>query len=133
MVARFERWHRFGAWLALGGLVFQIIASAAHSAAHLDHLIGPLHASDRTQLAAEFYRQPAAPAGIPAAPHEDSCPLDLGLLVSSTFVAADPGQFPVLLAPEPASLEAANPVFVLAVRRHLLPVARAPPAIETVA
>jgi hypothetical protein len=122
--------HRFGAWLALSGLVLQIIASVVHSAAHLDHLIGRL---TPTQLASEVHRQATDPTDTPIAPGEESCPLDLSLIVSGTFVVPDPGQVPSLLAIEIASPEAANSAFVLALRRHLLPLARAPPVFEIVA
>ena len=47
-----------------------------------------------------------------------------------TIVVPDPGQVPSLLAIEIASLEAANAAFELALRRHLLPLARAPPVFE---
>jgi hypothetical protein len=130
MIARSEIRHRFGAWLALSGLALQIIASVVHSAAHLDHLIGRL---TPTQLASEVHRQPTAPTGTPLTPGEESCPLDLSLIVSGTFVVPEPGQVASLLAIEIASLEAANPAFELALRRHLLPVARAPPVFEILA
>lgn len=130
MIARSKMRQRFGAWLALSGLVLQIITSVVHSAGHLDHLIGRL---TPTQLASEVHGQPPAPTGTPVAPGEESCPLDLSLIVSGTFVVPDPGQGPSLLAIEIASIEAANPAFVLALRRHLLPLARAPPVFETLA
>jgi hypothetical protein len=130
MIARSAIRHRFGAWLALSGLALQIIASVVHSAAHLDHLIGRL---TPTQLASEVHWQATAPTGTPIAPDEDSCPLDLSLIVSGTFVVPDPGQVPSLLAIEIASLEAANSAFELALRRHLLPLARAPPVFEILA
>ena len=124
--------RRFGAWLALSGLVLQIIVSATHSAAHLDHLIGRFVPSVRTQLAAEFHQQPAGPTGVPAAPGEESCPLDLGLILSGTFVAPAPAAAPLLLAVELGAIEAAETVFSLSPRRHIRPPARAPPVIETV-
>ena len=130
MLGRSKMRHRFGAWLALSGLVLQIIASVAHSAAHLDHLIGRL---TPTQLASEVHRQPTDPAGTPIAPGEEGCPLDLSLIVSGTFVVPDPDQVPTLLAIEIASLEAADSAFELALRRHLLPLARAPPVFEILA
>ena len=129
-MARSKMRHRFCAWLALSGLVLQIIASVVHSAAHLDHLIGRLSS---TQLASEVHRQPTDPGGSPIAPRKESCPLDLNLIVSGTFVAPDPGQVPSLLAIEIASLEAGNSAFVLLLRRNLLPLPRAPPVIEIVA
>jgi hypothetical protein len=121
---------RCGARLALSGLVLQIIASVVHSAAHLDHLIGRL---TPTQLASEVHRQPTDPAGTPIEPDEESCPLDLSLIVSGTFVVPDPGQVPSLLAIEIAFIDAANPAFVLAFRRHLLPLPRAPPVFDIMA
>ena len=130
MIARSKMRHRFGAWLALSGLVLQIIASVVHSAAHLDHLIGRL---TPIQLASEVLRQATDPTDTPIAPGEESCPLDLSLIVSGTFVVPDPGQVPSLLAIEVTSIEAANPVFVLALRRHFLPPARAPPVSEILA
>jgi hypothetical protein len=130
MIARSKMRHRFGAWLALSGLFLQIIASVVHSAAHLDHLIGRL---TPTQLASEVHRQATDPTGTPIAPGDESCPLDLSLIVSGTFVVPDPGQVASLLAIEIASIEAASPVFVLALRRHFLPLARAPPVFDIVA
>jgi hypothetical protein len=130
MIARSKIRQRFGAWLALSGLVLQITASVVHSAAHLDHLIGR---PTPTLLASEVYPQPTAPTGTPIGPGEESCPLDLGLIVSGSFVVPDPGQVPSLLALEIGTPEAKNPAFVLALRRHLLPLARAPPVFEILA
>ena len=129
MIARSKMRHRVGAWLALSGLVLQIVASVAHSATHLDHLVGRL-----TQThASEVHRQQTAPTGTPIAPGEENCRLDLTLIVSGTFIVPDPGEVPSLFAIEIASREAANPAFVLALRRHLLPLARAPPVFEITA
>jgi hypothetical protein len=130
MSARSKMRHQFGAWLALSGLVLQIIASVVHSAAHLDHLIGHL---TPTQLASEVHRQPIAPTGTPIAPGEESCPLDFSLVVSGTFVVPAPEPVPSLLAIQIAALDAGNPAFVLALRRHVLPLPRAPPVFEILA
>jgi hypothetical protein len=127
---RLASWNRFVAWVALSGLVFQILASAEHSAAHLDHLLGQLGGSVQARVGAELTQQSTDRPCTPAAPHEKHCPLDLGLIVSGTFIAPGPSPGLVLPIVAVAPLDAVEPVFLLTSPRHLLPLARAPPVIE---
>jgi hypothetical protein len=125
---------RWGAWLALLGLTIQIGLSAAHFVIHPDHLLGRLVAVGPKAAAATSDRGPASPLpGKPATPDQDDCPICLGLLLSGTFVLADPGLALVPPATDIARLDAVSPAFALPLRRHLLPLARAPPVIEILA
>ena len=124
--------HRLSAWLALIGLTFQLAVAVVHSAAHLDHLIGCIVPAER-QLAAGSYRpQVAPPTGNPANPDRDGCTLDLGLILSGTFVSPVLAQALVIPALHIAPLAAPEPAFVLAFERRHLPPARAPPVIAIV-
>jgi hypothetical protein len=125
---------RRGAWLALFGLIFQIALSVAHSAAHFDHLVGCLVHAGVPLATTGLQREPASPSPVgPVRPDQDQCPLDLGLLLSGTFVLVAPGSVLAPLTGNLPPLDVAHPAFGLAVRRHLLPLARAPPLTEILA
>ena len=133
MIPRSAITHRLAAWLALTGLVFQLAVAVVHSAVHLDHLIGPLAPAGQQFAAAGGSQQQAAPpAENPANPGPDGCALDLGLILSGTFVSPAPAIVPVTVAVQVAPLTAPEPAFVLAFERHHLPPARAPPVIAIV-
>jgi hypothetical protein len=122
---------RVGAWLALVGLLLQIGLGAAHSARHFDHLVGALAAADPSLAAAWAPGdREAPPPGNPAAPQPDRCAIDLGLAAVGNVVLAEPGLVPRPLSFEIARLDGESRAIEAAARRHSLPLARAPPAIE---
>jgi DUF2946 family protein len=117
--------RRFGAWLALLALALQLGLSIGHvhkigwgrvAGLSLDRPIpGPAH--DRS------------PAGNPAAPAEDRCPICFGLAVSGTFILS--AALPVIL---PLVTEATRPDVVMQIvdlpRRPFSPAQpRAPPPV----
>jgi hypothetical protein len=130
-MTRALRGHRFGSWLALLGLVLQLGLSAAHSAQHFDHLLGPLGARHTAPVAAEPAGRADAPAPAkPASPDRGHCAVDLCLAATGHIVLTEPALAPLRLEFEIACLDAGAPSVISAVRRHNLPPARAPPVIE---
>lgn len=128
---RLPRGSRFGAWLALLGLLLQVGLGATHSARHFDHLVGPLGAADPALAAGELPGGPVAPSPDgPTPPGLDHCAIGLGLAAAANIVLADPAPTPLRPDFEVARLEAASPAVALALRRHSLPLARAPPVIR---
>jgi hypothetical protein len=133
MIPRTAIKHRLAAWLALTGLVFQLAVAVVHSAAHLDHLIGPIVPAERLLVAGTSHQQAAPPAENPATPGPDGCALDLGLILAGTFVSPAPAVVPVTVAVHVAPpLTVPEPAFVLAFERRHLPPVRAPPVIAIV-
>jgi hypothetical protein len=125
------RFRRFGSWLALFGLVLQVALSTAHSASHFDHLIGSLGAEYAALAIAEPVHHPDSPApDRPASPKLDHCAVDLCLAATGHIVLAEPARIPLRPEFEIARLNTAVPLVASAARRHSLPPARAPPAIE---
>ena len=96
--------RRFGAWLALLAVVLQLGLS-----------IGHVHKIGRGPAAGLSLERPIpgpagerSPAGNPAAPAEDQCPICLGLAVSGTFILS--AALPVIL---PLVAEATRPDVVM--------------------
>ena len=119
--------RRYGAWLGLLALALQLGLSVGHvhefgrgwgriaNLSWANRILSP--ASDRS------------PAGDPAAPAEDQCPICFGLAVSATFILA--AAIPVILAVvlETARLDAAAQTIQLP-RRPFSPARqRAPPPV----
>jgi hypothetical protein len=86
--------HRFGAWLALLALALQLGLS-----------IGHVHKTGSGHVAGLSLKRPIpgpagerSPAGNPAAPADDQCPICFGLAVSGTFIlsAAPPEILPLV-------------------------------------
>ncbi len=124
---------RRSAWLALFALALQTVVSVAHFAAHLDHFPVGFGRAGQPLASAEPSGDPAAPSpGGPETPPQHQCPIQLGLLLSGYFVVADTTPVSIPLATDIARLDSATPVVGLPVRRHLLPLARAPPVFEIV-
>jgi len=118
-------------WLALFGLVLQLALSTAHSASYFDHLIGQRGAGHAASAAAQPGPRSDVPApDDPAAPDDDHCAIDLFLAATGHIVLAEPALVPLRLEFEIARLAAAASPIILAVRRHNLPPARAPPAFD---
>ena len=124
------RARRFAAWLALLGLLLQIGLSTAHSARHLDHLVGPFGLAD-LGLAAD---DPAtAPHDSPAPSDPKRCAVDPGLAAAGFAVLAEPARLAVRSEFHTTRLEATSRPVLAAAGRHNLPPARAPPVIAIVA
>ena len=123
--------RRFGAWLALLALALQVGLSIGHV-----HKIG----LDWRQAAGLGWAKPTpapadedSPAGKPAPPPQDRCPICFGLAVSGTFILAV--TLAVILAPvlETERIHAARHPTVLT-RRHFSPAQqRAPPPVAIAA
>ena len=123
--------RRFGAWLALLALALQLGLSIGHV-----HKVG----LDWGHTAGLSLAKPSigpedgrSPAGNPAAPAEDQCPICFGLAVSGTFILAV--TLAVILAPvlETERIHAARHPTVLT-RRHFSPAQqRAPPPVAIAA
>jgi Protein of unknown function (DUF2946) len=119
--------RRFGAWLALLALALQLGLSIGHV-----HKVGANWGHAAGLSSAEPSIGPGddrSPAGNPAAPAKDKCPICFGLAVSRTFILAV--ALPVILASflETARLVAA-PQPILLARRHFSPAQqRAPPPV----
>jgi len=88
--------RRCGAWLALLALALQLGLSIGHV-----HEIGQSWGNASAPNLAEpilGWAGNSSPAGIPAVPAEDQCPICFGLAVSGTFIPAT--AIPVVIAPE---------------------------------
>ena len=119
--------RRLGAWLALLALALQLGLSIGHV-----HKVGANWGHAAGLSSAEPNIGPGhdrSPAGNPAAPAKDKCPICFGLAASRTFILAV--ALPVILASvlETARLVAA-PQPILLARRHFSPAQqRAPPPV----
>jgi DUF2946 family protein len=119
--------RRFGAWLALLALALQLGLSIGHV-----HKI----TLDRGRDAGLSWTEPIIgpgdqgfPAGKPAAPGEDQCPICFGLVVSGTFVLTAALCVILAMVFGTARLVAA-PQPILLARRHFSPAQqRAPPPV----
>ena len=119
--------RRLGAWLALLALALQLGLSIGHV-----HKVG----LDWGHTAGLSLSKPSigpedgrSPAGNPAAPAEDQCPICFGLAVSGTFILAL--ALPVVLASILGTARiVAAPQPILLARRRLSPAQqRAPPPV----
>ena len=119
--------RRFGAWLALLALALQLGASIGHV-----HQI----ALDRGRAASLSWAGPIIgpedkgfPAGNPATPAHDQCPICFGLAVSGTFVLTAALCVILAIVFRTARL-VAPPQSILLARRHFSPAQqRAPPPV----
>jgi hypothetical protein len=119
--------RRFGAWLALLALALQLGLSIGHV-----HKI----ALDRGRAARLSWAEPIIgpedkgfPAGKPAAPSNDQCPICFGLAVSGTFVLTAVLYVILAIAFETARLDPL-PQLTPLWRRHFSPAQqRAPPPV----
>lgn len=121
--------RRFGAWLAVFGLLLQVGLGAAHSARHFDHLVGHLTASSRAVAAVEGSADRLPAPEIPPSRGLDHCAIGLGLAVAGTGVLAAAENVPLPPTHENERLGNDPPAIIAASARHLLPPARAPPVI----
>ena len=118
--------RRLGAWLALLALALQLGLSIGHvhkASVDWGHTAGL--SSAKSSIGPEDGR---SPAGNPAAPAEDQCPICFGLAVSGTFilVTAIPAVLP--LASEPKRLATVAQITDLPHRPFSPAQPRAPPA-----
>ena len=119
--------RRFGAWLALLALALQLGLSIGHvHKVGLDWGYAAGLSSAKPSIGPEDGR---SPAGNPAAPAEDQCPICFGLAVSGTFILAValPVAFASVLGT--AGLVAAPQPILLARRRFSAAQQRAPPPV----
>ena len=119
--------RRRGVWVALLALALQLGLSIGHV-----HEIGPGWGSAAAPSHAKPMFVPAgegSPAGIPAIPAEDQCPICFSLAVSGTFILAL--ALPVVLASVLGTARiVAAPQPILLARRRLSPAQqRAPPPV----
>jgi len=118
--------RRFGAWLALLALTLQLGLSIGHV-----HKIsvdrGRIGLSSEKPIIGSGDK--GLPAGMPAAPAQDQCPICFGLAVSGTFILAVTLAVILPLFVETARIHAARQPTQLT-RRHFSPAQqRAPPLI----
>ena len=122
--------RRFGAWLAVFGLLLQVGLGAVHSARHFDHLVGHLALSVGSLAGVEASANPGSPSPqIPPRPGLDHCAIGLGLAAAGNGVLPAADVVPLPPARERMRLENELQAIAAASARHLLPPARAPPVI----
>ena len=120
--------RRVTAWVALLGLLLQVGLAAAHSARHFDHFVG--HLLPAAPATAELSSDSGRPSpAAPVSPAFDHCAIGLALAAGGSFMLPADGSLALPKLRETARLEGELLAIAAASRRHLLPPARAPPAV----
>jgi hypothetical protein len=120
--------RRLTAWVAILGLLLQVGLAAAHSAHHFDHVVG--HLLPAAHATVELSSDPGHPSpAAPVSPAFDHCAIGLALAASGSFMLPTDGSLPLPRLRETARVEGEPLAIATASRRHLLPPARAPPAV----
>ena len=115
---------------ALAALFLQVWFTAAHSAWHFDHLVGPVVGHGSALAVAMVTSEDGSPSpGTPAIPDLDHCAIGLGLAAAGHGVLVTPDLLPPPPARADARLEGERRAMAATSLRHLLPPARAPPVI----
>src|SRR4051794_31031491 len=120
--------RRFGAWLAVFGLLLQVGLGAVHSARHFDHLVGHLALSAVPSAGVAASADPGSPwPESPSAPDLDHCAIGLGLAAAGNSVLPAADLVPLPSTRQRLRLENEPQAITAASARHFLPPARAPP------